>query len=230
MKALYDTNRSQEQNSVSFSYITCGCSSNLLGKIPKHRGLANTDRGFLSYSNSLIRLSASFICLCFIFLNTPVNYFSQLTIRDKGCSFNLDLHLFPSPPLQLAMKIFFSSSSFCQPAYIRCFSNSDGWRRLQLVYSLQERLWLAISKLNVLLDLLLARAGCTETRVASSFSQLGTRKWVSVSITGGRKVSPLMRCGDIVRNYFFFALGDGGGYRNIISLNKIFVTRSSHHK
>lgn len=99
-----------------------------------------------------------------------------------------------------------------------------------MVYSLQEWLWIAISKLNVLLDLLLARAGCTETRAAASFPQLGTRKWVSVSITGGRKVSPLTRRGDIARSWFF-TLGDGGDCRNIASpSSKIFVTHASCYK
>lgn len=36
LKALYVRNRSQEQNSASFSDITCGCSSHLLGKDPRH--------------------------------------------------------------------------------------------------------------------------------------------------------------------------------------------------
>lgn len=131
LKALYVRDQSQEQNSVSFSDITCGCSSHLLGKDPRHTEAWPAPTEALPYSNPLIMLSASFICLCCTFLNAPVNYFSQLTIRDKGCSFNLHLHLFPSPPFQLAMEMISSLSPICQPACTGSFRNTNAWRRLQ---------------------------------------------------------------------------------------------------
>lgn len=63
-----------------------------------HGGWTSTDRRSLLFSNPLIRLTASFIYFCFI-------YFPQLIIKGKSCPFKLDLHLFPSPPFQLAMEI-----------------------------------------------------------------------------------------------------------------------------